>query len=59
MSILLNLILLLLLIILGLFQLTKNDPNKRKSLLNTLKIAPREFYENCRIVLEKIKNKGL
>jgi uncharacterized protein YxeA len=58
MNILLNLIILLLLIAFGLFRLTKDNPDKRSSLLNVLKNAPKNFYLNCKIIANKIKNKG-
>jgi hypothetical protein len=59
MNILLNLTMLLLLIIFGFYRLTKNSPEKRSILLKNLKNTPKNFYQNCKIVLEKLKNKEL
>jgi len=59
MNILLNLTMLLLLIIFGFYRLTKDSPEKRSALLNNLKNTPKNFYENCKIVIEKFKNKEL
>ncbi|WP_152908338.1 hypothetical protein [Bacillus sp. 445_BSPC] len=57
MNILLNIIMLLLLVTFGLYRLTKNSPEKRGILLNSLKDAPINFYKNCKIVFERIKEK--
>lgn len=59
MTILLNVILLLLFVSFGFFRLTKETPEKRTILLNGIKDAPKNFYKNCKIVIEKVKNKEL
>lgn len=59
MPILLNVIVLLLFVSFGFFRLTKETPEKRIILLNGIKDAPKNFYQNCKIVIEKVKNKEL
>lgn len=59
MNLLLNLTLLLLLILFGIYRLTKESPEKRSTLLKNLKNTPKNFYQNCKLVLEKLKNREL
>ncbi len=59
MGLLLNVIILFMLIALGFHKFTKDSPEKRKRLLDFLVNAPKSFYKNCKIVVEKVKNKEL
>ena len=59
MTLILNVILLLLFISFGIIKLTRETPEKRTIILNGIKDAPKNFYKNCKIVLEKVKNKEL
>lgn len=43
----------------GFHKLTKDSPEKREILLDSLKNAPKNFYKNCKIIVEKVKNKEL
>ena len=47
------------LIALGFHKFTKDSPEKRKRLLDFLANAPKNLYKNCKIVVEKVKNKEL
>ena len=59
MGLLLNVIILFMLAAFGFHKLTKDSPEKREILLDSLKNAPKNFYKNCKIIVEKVKNKEL
>ena len=59
MGFLLNLIILFMLIAFGFYKWTKDRPEKRKILFDSLKNAPKNFYKNCKTIVKKVKNKEL